>query len=227
MAELLYLEWVRFEDGFTIEDLPNRDAGSPVHDLTGSPVNDSPGAYLCPRWSDNVEKVVYRPLEQYPALFREFADTETSPEGVLQFVKKYGHTETYSYHDYTQDGRHLYYLYAAIEDMREAIQIWERGDLKELVRYMVIPPELTIKFRIIPGREKPALVIEPKTLLDGMWIQFAQAVTGDTNLQKCSVCPTWFVYGSGTGRRSSSLYCSERCRKAAYEQRKQRRRAKR
>ncbi len=68
MAELLFLEWVRFKDGYTIEALPNRDYSVPKFD-------DPPGEYLCPRWSDNVEKVVYRPLEQYPALFREFANT--------------------------------------------------------------------------------------------------------------------------------------------------------
>ena len=79
MAELLFLEWVRFKDGYTIEALPNRDSVAKF--------DDPPGEYILPRWSNYVEKIVYRPLEQHPALFREFADTETTPEGVLRIVK--------------------------------------------------------------------------------------------------------------------------------------------
>ena len=42
------------------------------------------------------------------------------------------------------------------------------------------------------------------------------AISGDFQIDKCSWCPNWFCFGVGTGRRKSSLYCSDRCRKAAH-----------
>lgn len=65
----------------------------------------------------------------------------------------------------------------------------------------------------------PILSLAPYDLEAGLWLQFAQAVSANGQLQRCAVCPTWFAYGTGTGRRKSAHYCSDRCRKAAHRQR--------
>ncbi len=75
---------------------------------------------------------------------------------------------------------------------------------------------LQYKMRIIPGTKKLSMYLAPENLLSCIWVQFLQAVTNDTQLKQCAVCPTWFSFGTGTGRRSSAQYCSDRCRKVAH-----------
>lgn len=57
----------------------------------------------------------------------------------------------------------------------------------------------------------------PTNLLAALWLQFAQAVTGDFQLRRCTECERYFPVGPG-GRRLDSDTCSDKCR-----QRKKRR----
>ena len=68
--------------------------------------------------------------------------------------------------------------------------------------------------------QPPLFSITPRSLEDALWLQFKIAVANNTQLQQCTECPTWFAYGTGTGRRKSALYCSPKCSKAAYRRRK-------
>ena len=70
------------------------------------------------------------------------------------------------------------------------------------------------------GQGPPFLSIVPESLDSALWLQFAQAVSSNTQLRRCAVCPTWFSYGTGTGRRKSAHYCSDKCRKAAHRRQK-------
>ena len=171
-----------------------------------------------PKGLDLVERETYVPE---PALFREFADLELNRVDVLRFVDKYGHPETYGTADNLPSGRRLNFLYRRVETMRAIVHFWRQGNIGDLVEHFrLFPPRSEIKLRLITGRDTPALVIEPMTLLDAMWLQFAQAISDDTQLRQCATCPSWFVHGTGTGRRGSAAYCSDRCRKAAYDKRK-------
>jgi len=58
-----------------------------------------------------------------------------------------------------------------------------------------------------------ALTIVPNSLLQGMWIQFAQDLTAGANLHVCQHCKNVFVAGA-SGRRGDAKFCSETCRKA-------------
>jgi len=60
------------------------------------------------------------------------------------------------------------------------------------------------------------IVFIPPNLLAAMWLQFAQAVTGEFGLQQC-ICGKFFQVGPG-GRRADATTCSDACR-----QRKRRR----
>jgi hypothetical protein len=57
----------------------------------------------------------------------------------------------------------------------------------------------------------------PSHLLAAMWLQFAQAVTGEYQLRRCEECEKHFPVGPG-GRRLDADTCSDKCR-----QRKKRR----
>jgi hypothetical protein len=51
---------------------------------------EGPLLMLCQPEGPAPKEQRYVPLDQYPALFRTFADTPTSPEGVLQFANRFG-----------------------------------------------------------------------------------------------------------------------------------------
>ncbi len=76
ITDLIFLEWMVPVDGYRIEERPaNQRAEAPA------------GAYLIPTGTSSF---VYQPMNGYPAMFREFADVELSPEGVVSFANKYG-----------------------------------------------------------------------------------------------------------------------------------------
>jgi hypothetical protein len=55
------------------------------------------------------------------------------------------------------------------------------------------------------------LIFEPSDLLAAMWLQFAQAVTGEFQLKRCEACGDYFQVGRG-GKRSDSRTCGDACR---------------
>lgn len=54
------------------------------------------------------------------------------------------------------------------------------------------------------------VIFTPTNLLADMWLQFAQAVTGEFQLKRC-VCGKYFQVGPG-GRRADATTCSDACR---------------
>lgn len=59
--------------------------------------------------------------------------------------------------------------------------------------------------------QKQRITITPPNLLAGMWLQFAQAVTGSYQLKRCPGCGNYFQAGLGA-RRSDAETCSNTCR---------------
>jgi hypothetical protein len=55
------------------------------------------------------------------------------------------------------------------------------------------------------------IVFQPPNLLTAMWLQFAQAVTGEFQLKICEGCGKYFQVGPG-GRRADATTCSDACR---------------
>jgi hypothetical protein len=55
------------------------------------------------------------------------------------------------------------------------------------------------------------IVFQPPNLLAAMWLQFAQAVTGEFQLKVCEGCGKHFQAGPG-GRRADATTCSDVCR---------------
>jgi hypothetical protein len=64
------------------------------------------------------------------------------------------------------------------------------------------------------------LMMVPHDLIGALWLQFAQAVTRETEFRQCVMCGDWF---SLDGRNSQSReYCSNACKQRAYRERKPR-----
>ena len=53
----------------------------------------------------------------------------------------------------------------------------------------------------------PLMYLQPKTLFEAIWIQFAQAVEDNIPQYECHYCKKWFIPS-----REESRYCSVKCR---------------
>ena len=54
-----------------------------------------------------------------------------------------------------------------------------------------------------------------QTLKGALWLQLAEAVTGDKTYRRCPTCSKWIEFSS-EGARADRLFCSNACRNAAY-----------
>ncbi len=148
----------------------------------------------------------------------EFAHTRCSAVGVQKFVNKYG----------LLHGRKAISVDEVVADirrMRAAIRSWEAGrtagDVSRFVNEFnsTVRSIITVELAHSVDPVHPQFKIVPLDLCEAMWLQLAQIVSSKQGLKRCDWCPTWFLYGSGTGRRNSALYCSDKCRKAAHKHR--------
>ena len=176
------------------------------------------------------ERVRYNPLENGRSLFQEFANTSQTPEGVLSFANRYGLLKP------SMNPENLDYWYHQINQMRNAVDVWQRDREKDLSNFVnnfspsfslrdnvkvfydkLIPASILLQETEDPTR--PRLKIEPEDLLATMWLELALAVEGSSNYRPCDVCPTWFEVAPGSGREDKK-FCSDACKMRAYRKRK-------
>ncbi len=159
----------------------------------------------------------YRPLDDEPSLFAILAATEPNAEGVKGFVERFGFLTD----DGPASGNPLLWQ-PDIRSMRVVVDQLMKGNHEAIAKAFnkSTQGDLNIKFDFVHGRSRPVLSLAPKDLKAALWLQVAQHVSGDHQLRLCLHCGTGFVFGSGTGRRRSGHYCSDRCRKAAHAEKK-------
>ncbi|HET8920663.1 MAG TPA: hypothetical protein VFN27_13400, partial [Xanthobacteraceae bacterium] len=46
-------------------------------------------------------------------------------------------------------------------------------------------------------------------LLDAIWLQLAEALSGDAQIRRCLQCGAWFAAGANFGRRRETKFCSD------------------
>ena len=174
--------------------------------------------WLSPR-SNKIRR--YRPLDTFPGLFMEFAELEETPDAVVGFANRFGKLGRY------ERSEHLQYWFNEILELRSGVRKWEKarktGQFGEVIKLFEIinrrPHRILLKSGV--DEENPSFHISPNELITALWLQLAQSVSANTNLRRCAWCPTWFAYGTGTGRRKSAHYCADRCRKAAHRRKKE------
>jgi hypothetical protein len=72
-----------------------------------------------------------------------------------------------------------------------------------------------------PEAGRPRLSFEIDSLWGAVCLQFAEAVTGGLNYQRCPACSRWFELTPGVNR-ANRLTCSDSCRQRAFRQRRDR-----
>ena len=68
--------------------------------------------------------------------------------------------------------------------------------------------------------DQPHLHLVPRHPLGALWLQFAEAVSGDKGYRRCAACSKWFEV-SAQGARKNRVYCSEACKFEAFRERKE------
>jgi hypothetical protein len=155
----------------------------------------------------------------------ELAKASLNPEGVRTFLNKFGPLYD-SWNPEFPDS-----WYREMRTIRRAVRAWEEGKKAGSLRNWVNAFNRDIGWeehrssaavRLISTDDplSPNLAIVPDNLIAAIWLQLAQQVSSSTGLRQCNWCSTWFVFGTGTGRRKSAHFCSDRCRQAHHRRTK-------
>lgn len=149
-----------------------------------------------------------RPLE-VTDLYLRFAELAKTPEGALTFVTRYGPLTDAGHH---RDGELVAAITAHAQEISDCISILGK-DARGLAPFIahgrfasLADIEAGLYFERDLDRRR--LILRPKTLLDAIWLQFAQAAAGGANITKCRQCGSWFEVGTKSGRRSDAKFCS-------------------
>jgi len=191
--------------------------------------------FLCPAMDDDWRpfKVIepvgngnvrIEPLSNDNAPFREFADLGTGEDRIVAFADKYGPLNRQPRLE------RLDVWQTEIRRMHTAVTLLEKATTgKSLDEWVAsfnrrrpgwmekkgrVP--MSIELRTTHDPLRPFLHVVPDDLISAMWLQLAQHVSASTQLKRCTWCPAWFLFGSGTNHRRSAHYCSPRCQKAAH-----------
>jgi hypothetical protein len=164
----------------------------------------------------------YRPLEQYPALYAEFAKLDGSKRRCLAFAHKYGllHTNLM-----LPDGR------GGDPRVLETLRIW-KGNVKSVAdlieRCELSRSQPRQAFRQFGNRDvklwglelyvtnkspnSPASIdMRASDLLAAIELQAITSIMQGHKSVQCIECSSWFEIGAGA-RRSQSKFCSVRCK---------------
>jgi hypothetical protein len=118
---------------------------------------------------------------------------------------------------------------AQITFMRQAMATWDRlrrGSAGEQeVRRLQDIVDKQLLGSVSPRLESVQrggleLAVVPLTLRGVLWLQFAQAVSGNKEFRTCRTCREWFKV-SPESARTNRQFCSEACRSRAYRGRKE------
>jgi hypothetical protein len=135
----------------------------------------------------------YRPLDNFPDLFKHFINIPRTEKGVLEFVEKFGLL--------TYDGD----VVPAIIDQAE--------EMAQVLRGRIIAMSLNkLNAKIVADHNGMRLKVSPTCLVDALWLQLAQAKSGPANFRECLQCHKLFMAGGGEERRADAKFCTDKCR---------------
>jgi hypothetical protein len=141
----------------------------------------------------------YRPLDDQ-TMFTRFAAIR-SEQDVFRFVEKFGPLTRNGFAG--RKGDVIPEIICQAEDMSDSRRVIAMA-LPKLDVTLVSDP-------INPITGSPRLKVSPSTLLDALWLQFAQARSAGAG-QRCPQCHKWFMTGPDAGRRLNAKYCSVECK---------------
>jgi hypothetical protein len=153
----------------------------------------------------------YRPLEDHPALWRQFAQSCLTREGIIQFANKFGLTSE------TVDGRQSERTEGIInfaKFLAVIAELHDRGERETAVANFNLQARPQLTAQIIKG-EKGLLELKPipTSLGSAMMVQAAEALSGNYQFRRCRNCPEWLRLGPGS-HSARRMFCCDKCRVA-------------
>ena len=154
--------------------------------------------------NDNFE--VLEPLNN-KALYGAFSNDVVKAEDVLKFVQSYGPLTDQG----NDQGDEVHYVLWHAERMRDLLKLMS-------ARRRTARPAKAFGLPLMPlfaginwdaKTNLPRWVMQPHTLLDGLWLQFGQAITRGARIQTCRLCGEWFEVGYPSDRRLDSKFCRD------------------
>jgi hypothetical protein len=178
----------------------------------------------------------YAPLRRDPALFLNFSELR-SPDDVLAFAREYGHLGLLRF---TPEEHAEFWNTEMRTEPFESCDLWLRE--AELMRDAIASPRSNVVDPVARERVQRAvnrrianveprllrdaggtltLRLWPRSLLDALWLQFAQSLHGIDSFEQCARqgCGRWFQLAPQAKRRTAK-YCSPACRNRAWRDRK-------
>jgi hypothetical protein len=155
----------------------------------------------------------YRPLDVFQTLYEQFAKIKTRDD-VLSFVEKFG--------PLTKDGLNSekgeivdgVLMHARVMNVLFNLLSGTPMERSRFLRHLHENPfaDLEVTLGMDFDLRDLRLRFRPACLLDALWLQFAQRITGDATVRQCQHCGQWFEVGPGTGRRLDARFCSDKHR---------------
>jgi hypothetical protein len=143
-----------------------------------------------------------KPLERNNNLFGQFASIPQTPEGLLEFIAKFG---ALTEEGLNSEGENVGAALESARTMAAHLRAAETGTFSP-----PHPPRI-IQLTLEPGGQGDdhALKVMPKALLDAIWLQLVEALAGDSQIRRCLQCDCWFAAGGRSGRRRDARFCSD------------------
>ena len=163
--------------------------------------------------------VRYRPLEQNPSLYAEFAQLNSSQQSCLQFAQRYGLLNADlrypAQNPAVLDSLSIWRGY--IERVKDIIWRCElsRANPAEAFRQFGKKDKLVGDVELYLSMKSPmsplSLDVRPTSLIRAIELQAVRSILVGRKSVQCIECSTWFEVGAGA-RRALSKFCSPRCK---------------
>jgi hypothetical protein len=157
------------------------------------------------------KEVPLRPLETrgVDILARVFANRATTPEGALDFIKRFGPlTRLGRDKDLGEPVSAVIQQAKAMKEMLSYPEPWKR----EAVTH-IRPQQVTFSFVADPNSGAIRLRYSPEDLLVALWHQLGQHLTRGGTFKVCRLCSELFAAGPGGRREDAEFCCDEHLRK--------------
>ena len=150
----------------------------------------------------------YRPFQR-PGLFRLFSKLATTPEGLLEFVTRFGPMLPDGNRQGGEDAltglnaaqAMAELLEAYVQDPRSCfLQFGEQGHGWSRI-------DVYLAFNPVTGRAQ--FKFTPPSMVNALWLELGEFLTRDAQIRECLYCGGWFETGPGTGRRADAKFCRD------------------